>query len=871
MRKLIGGILAAAMLCSVNANAVWAAADAPYTIYDLTFENGNDMDVNLKTEVAEGGRSSEHALRITPDEKGTVLRTALSSLQQKAETDISVWVKPEESDVTFKMIAYVTANGKESAYTLDSKPVSNNTYAKISGHINTRLINTDGDIVIGISAEKGGKQVGFLLDDFKVTSSKNTAESAVLPVPEIKYDGNLLKRASFETGTFEMFNLSSGCLFEITDKVKAHTGKYSMHCYDRDQSWEACRVYLNGVDPECKIKVSCWVKKSPSLASCDFRVQADIDAVGGKVWPYVSGYLTVTDDEWHYLEGTIDVSQYDVKGYVGFQISIGDTNFAEYWVDDLVVSGDKPGEFYDDMDYNPADRDPSLSDTPVAVSAFVKDVQQDIPSLKDVFKDYFKIGANLYGYRGAEMGANETRLNQLVTKHFNSVVSNGYFKMPLILTKGNRTDYDFSNGDWLMEFAQKNGIDDVVGHNLIWELSMTKPYTLDENGNYIDRDSLLAFMKEYITKVMKHYEGDGDPSEYQPGVDYSDWHIPVWDVVNEAVVEGNENYRHASGFFNILGKEYVNYAFQFADEVGYDDVKLRYNDFENYRSGKRDAVYILMKNLLDSGCRVDTLGIQSHLSVDVVPSQMRAAFEKYASLGVDFDITEFDISAYTTKQTAEKKALYDYGLPKEVEFAQAELAREMFNIFKEYSDKIDRVTFWSFFDSQTHLNNLGFGHVDFPGLFDRDYQAKPLYWAIVDEKYYYNNCLKEDTSVTRVAVDGVQLEFEDGEMFENGDTTYCEIEKLFDSIGVRFVKSKDKYAAIIADSYMEFGEGKAQIRGFKPYTMNNDIIIKDQKTYVPIMDICKMMGFDASFSDARNMINIASGTGGSGFAEAERD
>jgi endo-1,4-beta-xylanase len=59
--------------------------------------------------------------------------------------------------------------------------------------------------------------------------------------------------------------------------------------------------------------------------------------------------------------------------------------------------------------------------------------------------------------------------------------------------------------------------------------------------------------------------------------------------------------------------------------------------------------------------------------------------------------------------------------------------RQLFDIFLDHSDDISRVTLWGIDDSVSWRNNWPMeGRTDYPLLFDRDRQIKPVVRQIVD-------------------------------------------------------------------------------------------------------------------------------------------
>jgi hypothetical protein len=73
---------------------------------------------------------------------------------------------------------------------------------------------------------------------------------------------------------------------------------------------------------------------------------------------------------------------------------------------------------------------------------------------------------------------------------------------------------------------------------------------------------------------------------------------------------------------------------------------------------------------------------------------------------------------------------YRDGLPEEIEQKQIEHYVELFKLFDENSDIIERVSFWNLHDGQSWLNYFPWRRVNYPLLFDRNRRPKPAFDAV---------------------------------------------------------------------------------------------------------------------------------------------
>jgi len=348
------------------------------------------------------------------------------------------------------------------------------------------------------------------------------------------------------------------------------------------------------------------------------------------------------------------------------------------------------------------------------ILTFIVSVQinfAQVHSLKEKYSNYFPIGAAIGKKHLA--GFDTT----ILKTHFAGITAENDMKPEKTL--GQDGIYTFEAGDRLIKFAKKNNML-VRGHTLVWYWQTKDWFYQDDAGSLLSKDKMLQRMRAYIHNVMNHYKGA----------------IYAWDVVNEAISDFRDKfYRDNITWFKICGADYIEMAFRYAHEAD-STAKLFYNDYDLINPVKRDKVYKLVKELLAKGVPIHGIGMQGHWTLeDVNRKNLSDAIDLFASLGVDVQITELDISVYPYYHNIDRTLL-----PKEVKPFTDELDnllankyKEVFEVLRDKKDKITGVTFWGVADNNTWLSNFVVkGRTDYPLLFDAIYKPKKAFYAITD-------------------------------------------------------------------------------------------------------------------------------------------
>lgn len=352
-----------------------------------------------------------------------------------------------------------------------------------------------------------------------------------------------------------------------------------------------------------------------------------------------------------------------------------------------------------------------LKDSPIQGTGDNHAILKDTPALKSVYKPYFPIGAAI-GKK--HLSGQDTAL---LKKHFASVTAENDMKPSR--TIHTLDSFTYLAGDRIVDFAQKHDLK-VRGHTLVWYHQTPKWFYQDSSGEYLEKDSLLKRMQWYIAEVLDHYRGD----------------IYAWDVVNEAVSDYDSLlYREDIDWFRICGADYIEMAFRFANEAD-STVKLFYNDYDLINPRKREKTYRVLKALLEKGVPIHGVGMQGHFTLtDDIATHLPLSIDKFASLGLEVQITELDISVYPYYHNMDRSML-----PKEMKLYTPQLAdklagkyHEVFRILRERSQVVTGVTFWGVSDRNTWLSNYVVkGRTDYPLLFDSLYQPKKAFWEVME-------------------------------------------------------------------------------------------------------------------------------------------
>ncbi len=251
--------------------------------------------------------------------------------------------------------------------------------------------------------------------------------------------------------------------------------------------------------------------------------------------------------------------------------------------------------------------------------------------------------------------------------------------------------YAFANADAIVAFAEEHDMQ-IHGHTLVWHRQAPEWIT---EGEWT-RKELLEVLHEHIATVVGRYRG----------------RVDAWDVVNEAIDKGR---LRETVWEKVIGPDYIDLAFQWAHEAD-PDALLFYNDYGGEGTNKKaDAIYDLVKGMVERGVPIHGVGLQMHLTLGGIPTGIVENVDRLADLGLEVQITELDVR------------LQKQGKPDKFE-RQAKDYKAVVEACLQ-AKRCTAVIMWGFTDRHSWIPSAfeGYGEAL---IFDELYQPKPAYAAI---------------------------------------------------------------------------------------------------------------------------------------------
>ncbi|MEK5464112.1 endo-1,4-beta-xylanase [Paenibacillus sp. FSL R7-0210] len=651
-------VVLAASVLPMRTPAHAAAEGGPAVVLTSDYEDGTaqgwtkkgDEQLTVTNEVYHGGSYSLYVDGRTKDWEGPNQLLTDQMTPNTAYT-VGAWVK---SPAPVKFTVHTKIGKVE-----DWKPVAEFNGTQWSDewtYLEGTYITGDKVGFTEIYAEAAAG-TAFYVDDIKITA-------AAVDVPE----GEEGLRTDFEDGTLQGWKNRIGPESLSVSQDTANTGTHSMLVEGRERSFYGPSLSVKEhLRPGKSYQFSLYVrlKEKPEA---DKSLQMTVyKKAGSESWNAIDKVSIKADewDQWHLLKGNFQYSDQPSE----LNLFVETPYITEDTVDTL--------SFYvDDVTAQPATE---LS------------IEQDIPSLKDIYADDFAIGAAAYSWQM------EGVYGELLKKHFNSITAT-YEMKPKFLAPSEGT-YVFDGADKYVNFTQANGMG-LRGHALLWHIDAAEWMFTGPDGQPASRELLLERLQNYIETIMHRYKGK----------------IYAWDVVNEAIADngGGPDGMRITPWYTLIGPDYIEKAFEFARAAD-PEAKLYYNDYYTEVPEKREHIYKLLKTLKAKNL-IDGVGLQSHhgLYSPSIP-EIEKTIQQFSQLGLDIQITELDVDSGISPSSP---------LPADIAARQGKRYNDLFELYKKYKDTISSVSIWGVQDEKSYNNHAM--------LFDEQLKAKPAFWGAAD-------------------------------------------------------------------------------------------------------------------------------------------
>ena len=610
-----------------------------------------------------------------------------------------------EAGATYQVTAYVLLAQPDSSNPNVSFATQNINCANTSGSDNTisaaaQLSNTAWTKVSGTFtySDVPGPPSSLLLylqsssatDSFYLSDATITE---IAPAPNPSQQDNSGISSTFEDGTTDGWSrhVYPHNTIVAVSTATAHSGTHSLLVSGRIANYDGPQISVSDkMYPGSVYDISVWVKLVPTDNSThiiNMSLQTTLNGVTHypNITPY-PGVKIPADGNWH----EINVMNYTmVNSYTPGQ--------AYLYLQTAPSSGTDTVSFYID--------DFQLTYVPPP------SIQADIPSIDQVFSDYFPVGAavdpsDLTGPHG-----------QLLEKHFDSMTPGNELKWSSV--EPSFENYNYTNADSEVGFAVCHHML-VRGQNLIWSDGESTPsYAFGDGTNSAANQAVVTkYIQQHIQSEVQHFGKN----------------VYAWDVVNEPIDSSQPDCLQHGPFYKVLGPSYLAIALRAARQYAPPGTELFINQYGTSSPAILACLVKVVRQLRDQGVPLDGIGHEMHNNINSPSVQAMAT--SINTIAEDFpdlkqQVTELDESVY---DAGDKTSNYGNDIPPSVLAEQGWLYKQYFDLFRRESKKgrLQAVTLWGMADDGTWLDSYPVTRTDYPLPFDMKLQAKPAYWGMVD-------------------------------------------------------------------------------------------------------------------------------------------
>ena len=475
----------------------------------------------------------------------------------------------------------------------------------------------------------------------------------------------------------------------VTD-ADAHGGDYAALVSDRGGQGDGILYDFSGLlERGVEYTINAWVKLAPDEATDSIVLSMQVAESGDGAFQNLQTLAGVTDGEWVELSTSYTYS--------------GD-GMARLYFETPWVSSTDPGTTTSFM----------VDDISVA-SVDATEIE-DLASIYEEFTGQFPVGVAI--------DSRETlgSPGDLTLRHFNQLTAENHMKVEAWYDE-DRNFRMHPEAITVMDFAQENDLR-VYGHVLLWHSQTPDWFFQDDEGAWLtsspeDQEFLANRLAEHIDDVANAISDRYGPfgSDTNP--------LVAWDVVNETVddqANPDTNGMRNSRWYQVLGEDYIDLAFELADEAfngahaadGVDHpVTLFINDYNTEQAGKQNRYYDLVNRLLDRGVPIDGVGHQFHVSLSMPVENLDGALDRFADLPLVQAVTELDVTVGGSPTEA-------------LMIEQGYYYRDAFRYFRQHAGDLFSVTIWGLTDNRSWRSEQA------PLVFSGSLRAKPAYHGIMD-------------------------------------------------------------------------------------------------------------------------------------------
>ncbi|MBQ2101837.1 MAG: endo-1,4-beta-xylanase [Lachnospiraceae bacterium] len=311
---------------------------------------------------------------------------------------------------------------------------------------------------------------------------------------------------------------------------------------------------------------------------------------------------------------------------------------------------------------------------------------------------------------------------KIILNQFTSVTCENSMKPDSSLSQkqsqesGNLTAFFNRDAQKMMAWAKENGIS-MRGHTMVW-YSQTPEWIFhkdfDSSKDLVDREEMLKRMESMIKTSFEQLEELG----------YIDIFY-AYDVVNEAWMENGS--MRQNRWSEIIGDDYLWYAFYYANKYAPESIDLYYNDYNEQFKTETLLKFVDTLKDKDGNYLIDGVGFQAHLYTTDSLDQYFQTMDAIAETGLKIQLTELDVCL--GRYQSPGKAT-DENLQKQAQFYY-DLIGGIFERVDSGKVKSDALTFWGFADSLSWRKEYS------PLLYTSSFKAKPaLYGALQISEYF---------------------------------------------------------------------------------------------------------------------------------------